>query len=465
MPSLGADMDEGTLLEWLVKPGDTVHRATSMAVVDTSKAAVEVESFTDGVVESLVVEPGTRVPVGAVLATLAAAGAEAPTLPRPPVTHPPAPHPPAPHPPAPHRRPHPTAEPVVSSPLVRREAERRGVDLADVTGSGRGRRHHPRRRGARGRSAGPARDRGPGRHGRAPGGAGHAVRPQPGPRARGRPGAGVGHRPATGARRRRTGRRGGRGGGTAARPAAPPAAPARKPRKAATKAAAPRATADRREEMRRTIATVMARSKREIPHYYLSLTIDLDRALRWMRERNRDLPVAERLVPAALLLKATALAAAANPGLNGFWVDDAFRPGAGIHLGVAVSLRGGGLVAPAVHDADRLDLDALMTAMRDLVTRARAGRLRRAELSDPTITVTNLGEQGVESVHGVIYPPQVALVGFGRVDERPWAVDGLLGVRPLTVATLAGDHRATDGFTGGRFLAAVDEHLQHPEDL
>ena len=209
----------------------------------------------------------------------------------------------------------------------------------------------------------------------------------------------------------------------------------------------------------------MARSKREIPHYYLTATIDLARALAWMRERNRDLPVTERLVPAALLLKATALAAASNPALNGFWVDDGFRPGAGIHLGVAVSLRGGGLVAPALHDADKQSVVELMAGMRDLVTRARAGRLRGSELSDPTLTVTNLGEQGVESVHGVIYPPQVALVGFGRVAERPWAVDGLLGVRPLTVATLAADHRATDGFTGGRFLAAVDERLQHPEDL
>ena len=122
-------------------------------------------------------------------------------------------------------------------------------------------------------------------------------------------------------------------------------------------------------------------------------------------------------------------------------------------------------MAPALHDADRLTVEEVMAGMRDIVSRTRAGRLRRSELSDPTITVTNLGEQGVESVHGVIYPPQVALVGFGRVVERPWAVDGLLGVRPVTVATLAADHRATDGFTGGRFLAAVDEHLQHPEDL
>jgi pyruvate dehydrogenase E2 component (dihydrolipoamide acetyltransferase) len=217
--------------------------------------------------------------------------------------------------------------------------------------------------------------------------------------------------------------------------------------------------------MREAIARLMARSKREIPHYYLQTTIDLSAALTWMRERNRGAPLASRLVPAALLLKATALAAARHPQLNGFWVDDAFQPGAGVHLGVAISLRGGGLVTPALHDADGLSVEETMAGMRDLVTRARGGRLRGAELTDPTLTVTNLGDQGVEAVYGVIYPPQVALVGFGRVVERPWAVDGLLGVHPVTTATLSADHRATDGFAGGRFLAALDELLQNPEEL
>jgi pyruvate dehydrogenase E2 component (dihydrolipoamide acetyltransferase) len=209
----------------------------------------------------------------------------------------------------------------------------------------------------------------------------------------------------------------------------------------------------------------MSRAKREIPHFYLSTTVDLGRALEWMHERNRGLPVTERLVPAALLLKATALAAARAPALNGFWVDGAFQPGSGVHLGVAVSLRGGGLVAPALHHADQMSLAEVMAGMRDLVTRARSGRLRGSEMSDPTITVTNLGDQGVDAVYGVIYPPQVALVGFGRVVERPWAVDGLLGVRPVTELTLSADHRAADGFTGARFLDAIDQNLQRPEEL
>lgn len=216
---------------------------------------------------------------------------------------------------------------------------------------------------------------------------------------------------------------------------------------------------------REAIARLMTRSKQEIPHYYLTTIVDLGTAIDWLTGQNRSLPVADRLVPAALLLKATALSAQQHPELNGYWTDGAFQPAAQVHLGVAISLRGGGLVAPAILDAAALPVRELMTRLRDLVSRARAGRLRRTELTDATLTVTNLGDQGVESVHGVIYPPQVALVGAGRVVQRPWAVDGLLGVRPCVTLTLAADHRATDGFTGGRFLATIDRLLQTPEEL
>jgi pyruvate dehydrogenase E2 component (dihydrolipoamide acetyltransferase) len=217
--------------------------------------------------------------------------------------------------------------------------------------------------------------------------------------------------------------------------------------------------------MRQAIARLMARSKREIPHYYVSNTVDMSSAMTWLHERNLELEVSQRLVPAALLLKAAALAARKVPQLNGYWTDEAFQPAAAVHLGLAISLRGGGLLTPAIHDAASLGLDALMAAMRDLVTRARAGRLRASELSDGTITVTNLGDQGVESVYGVIYPPQVALVGFGRIIERPVAVGGLVGARPVVITTLAADHRATDGYTGARYLTAISDLLQRPEEL
>ena len=216
--------------------------------------------------------------------------------------------------------------------------------------------------------------------------------------------------------------------------------------------------------MRQAIARLMARSKREIPHYYVSSTVDMTSALTWMHERNRELAVSERLVPAALLLKAAALAARRVPGVNGYWTDDQFRPAEAVHLGLAISLRGGGLLTPAIHDAAELPLSELMSGMRDLVIRARAW-LRGSELTDATITVTNLGDQGVESVFGVIYPPQVALVGFGKITDRPVAVGGLIGVRPVVVTTLAADHRASDGYTGARYLTALSDLLQKPGEL
>jgi len=215
---------------------------------------------------------------------------------------------------------------------------------------------------------------------------------------------------------------------------------------------------------RAVVAALMSRSKREIPHYYVATTVDLHATVTWLHRLNRDRPVSERIVPAAALLRATALAAQRVPQLNGFWVDDAFVPGADVHLGVAVSVRNSALVAPALHGAADLDVSELMARLRDLVVRARTGRLTRAELTDPTLTVTDLGDQGVEEVIGVIRPPQVALVGIGRIVERPWAVDGLIGVRPVVRFTLSGDHRATDGNIGARFLATVDELLQRPEE-
>lgn len=217
--------------------------------------------------------------------------------------------------------------------------------------------------------------------------------------------------------------------------------------------------------MRRAIGDLMARSKREIPHYYLATTIDMTNALTWSREHNAGLAVADRVVPSALLFKATALAARSFPEMNGHFVDGEFRPASTVRLGIPVALRGGGLLTPAIEDAQTLSPAELMARLRDLVNRAKAGRLRGTELAEPSLTVTNLGDQGVETVYGVIYPPQVALVGFGAVVERPWAVDGLLGVRPVVTATLSADHRVSDGHRGALFLAAIDEHLNHPEEL
>jgi pyruvate dehydrogenase E2 component (dihydrolipoamide acetyltransferase) len=234
---------------------------------------------------------------------------------------------------------------------------------------------------------------------------------------------------------------------------------------AVAKPSAPPPAADRSARMRQTVAAAMSRSKREVPHYYLSTPIDLHRALSWLAEENQKRPVTERLLYGVLLLKAVALALREVPELNAVWDGDRVALQERVHVGVAIALRHGGLVAPALHDTDRLALGELMQKFRDLVNRARAGSLRSSELSDPTITVTSLGEQGVETVFPIIYPAQVGIVGFGKVVQRPWVVDGQIVARPVVTATLAADHRVSDGHRGGLFLAAVDRLLQEPSKL
>lgn len=218
-------------------------------------------------------------------------------------------------------------------------------------------------------------------------------------------------------------------------------------------------------EMRKAIAAAMSRSKREIPHYYLSETVDLHAALAWLEHFNAERPPIERILPAVLFLKAAALALHEQPKLNGFYENGAFVPGDGVHVGWAIALRGGGLIAPAIREADKKPLAELMAAMRDLVERSRRGGLRGSELTSPTVTVTNVGDRGAETVTGVIYPPQVALVGFGRVVVRPWVVEDRIEGRPVVSLSLAADHRVTDGHLGGLYLAAIARLLQEPEKL
>jgi pyruvate dehydrogenase E2 component (dihydrolipoamide acetyltransferase) len=217
--------------------------------------------------------------------------------------------------------------------------------------------------------------------------------------------------------------------------------------------------------MRQTIAAAMSRSKREIPHFYLAATIDLHRAVAWLTAENDRRRPEQRLLPGVLLLKAVSLALRQVPELNAVWEGGAVVLRETVHVGVAISLRQGGLVILALHDTASRSLDDLMDGLRDLTARARAGRMKSSELADSTITVTSLGDRGVESVYGVIYPPQVAIVGFGKIVERPWAVEGGLFVRPVVTATLAADHRVSDGHRGGLFLDTVDRLLQEPEKL
>jgi pyruvate dehydrogenase E2 component (dihydrolipoamide acetyltransferase) len=222
---------------------------------------------------------------------------------------------------------------------------------------------------------------------------------------------------------------------------------------------------DRSMEIRRTIASVMVRSKREVPHYYLSDDVPLAAATAWLRQANAGRPIAERILIAALYLRAVARAAQRHPTMNGHFIDGTFRPSAAVNLGVAIALRGGGLLAPAIVHAESKAVAELMQALAGLVARTRAGTLRREEVAEPTLTVSNLGDQSVRSVQPIIYAPQVAIVGFGLVSDRPWVVEGKLVVMPVVTVTLAADHRVSDGHSGARFLAAIGANLQHPETL
>jgi pyruvate dehydrogenase E2 component (dihydrolipoamide acetyltransferase) len=381
LPSLGADMESAKLTEWLVKPGDSVKRGDLVASVETSKGIIDIEIFEAGRIEQLLVQPGTQVPVGAVLATYTAAGgapqpAVAPSAPTPAMR---AVEPRALRaaPPAPTPAREPTTAPRARvSPAARRRAQELGIDLAALAATG-------------------------------PEGA----------------------------------------------------VTIEDVERTARETAAPLA------DMRSVIGQAMSRAKREIPHYYLATTIDMRAALAWLERWNATHPVTERLLYSALLVKALARALEKSPELNGFWLDGRFEESREINVGIAIRLRQGGLVAPGLPAANEQTLPALMQQLQGLVQRARAGRLRRSEITNATITLSSLGEGGVETLYPIIYPPQVAIAGFGSILTRPWHVAGEIVAAPVINATLSADHRVSDGHRGSQFLTEVDRLLQQPERL
>jgi pyruvate dehydrogenase E2 component (dihydrolipoamide acetyltransferase) len=391
LPALGADMDDGTLVEWHVAPGDRVKRGDVVAVVETDKGAIDVEIFLDGIVKQILVSPGTRIPVGAVLAlvetdvaAVTATGAGTDTAA--PISAPAAtPAPAAVVPPIQTDRPR-------ISPAARRRAQELGVDAASLQGTG--------------------------------------------------PGGSI-----TTADVER---------------AQPTVEPSQRPAPAAVAEGAEKAE---RSGMRAAIAEAMSRSKREIPHYYLSTTSDVTPAVTWLASHNASVPVAQRLLFAALLVKAVALACRTHKGFSGFYRGGGYEESAAVHVGVAVALRGGGLVAPAIMDTADKTLAAVMEDLRALVTRARAGRLRASELAAPTIILTSLGDAAVDAVFPIIQPPQVAIIGAGAVAERPWVVAGSVVPRQVLTLSLGADHRVTDGRLGAQFLAGIAAKLADPASL
>ena len=383
MPSLGADMEAGTLVEWKIKPGDVVKRGDVVAVVETDKGAIDVEIYESGPVERLVVDPGTKVPVGGVLALISGTPALTPS--------------------------HVVGEGGGEGDAKR--AQQKITLTPTLSHDGRGSEEHEERKKispaarAHAHKLGVALDA---VHGTGPGGVitlqdveAAAAKPKPSPA----------------------------------------------------------------EAMRAVIAAAMAKSKREIPHYYLSTAVDYSAVSAWLATRNAELPIEQRMLPVVPLLRAIVLALQTFPEFNGYYKDGTYQPSKAIHLGVAIAQRGGGLIAPALLDAHEQALPQLTQYLGDLVTRVRTGRLKNRELSDGTITLTSLGDGGVDAVFPVIYPPQVAILGAGTVRERPFAVNGKIEARPLMTLALAADHRVSNGRSGAQFLARIRDLLQTPEKL
>lgn len=448
MPSLGADMEAGTLVAWRRKPGDLVRRGDVIAEVETEKGLIEVEVFSAGVIEALLVTPGTKVPVGTLLARLhdeaepehaaqeAPAAQEVPAAPQATGLH----AMPVSAQASVVREVPAASQPVRLTPAARKLALEAGLRPAEVRGTGR-HRVVTRADVEHAVAAGPH---------MAPG---EAAMPTVPGRIKVSPFA-----------RRCAAEWGMSFDGIA--PTGPDgsivATDVERARQRARDAQEKGGTADALARMRRAIAAAMSRSKREIPHYYLSHTIDMSRALSWLEVENEHRGVKDRVLPAALLLHAVARAVRAVPELNAHFDGEGAPPVAAVHLGVAISLRQGGLVAPAIFDADKLGVSDLMRAFKDLVKRTRAGQLRAHEMAAATITVTSLGDRGVEAVFPIIIPPQVAMVGFGKIVERALVVNGAVVARPSVTATLAADHRVSDGHRGGLFLAAVESILKEP---
>lgn len=217
--------------------------------------------------------------------------------------------------------------------------------------------------------------------------------------------------------------------------------------------------------MRKSIAAAMEKSKREIPHYYLTLDIDIANATAYMEKTNATREPEHRFLLIALLLRAIAKALSGFPQLNGYYKNGVFEVKNEIHIGNVITLRGGGLVVPAIHSVDQLSLAGTMQALRDVTARSRTGHLRSSELLDATITVTNIGDRGADMVLGVVYPPQVAIIGIGKPQQKVFLIDKKVISHPVITLSLSADHRVSDGLIGAKFLNAVDRKLQKPDKL
>jgi pyruvate dehydrogenase E2 component (dihydrolipoamide acetyltransferase) len=424
MPQMGADMKEGTLLRWIKSEGEQINRGDVIAEIETDKANIEIEAFDAGVFRKAIAAVGATVPVGSVIAVIAdpsddiskyesAAGSAAaePSAPANAAsTPPPAPAPaaqpvaqaPAPPPPASPAMPPGNPTPIESgrlraSPVARRIAQQRGVDITAVTGSG------PDGRILR-------RD---------------VENAQP----------------------------------SASMATAAGAAPSMRPQQPMGEDLVSQVDLNR---TRQATARRMVQSKREAPHYYLTTDIDMTDAMEFRARANKMLGDAGHISVNDLIIFATVRTLQKHARFNSWWIDDALQLHSRINIGIAIALDDG-LVAPALLDCGAKSLHEISVESRDLAERARKGLgLRPEEFSAGTFSVTNLGAYGIDTLVGIIVPPQTAILGVGTATERPAVRDGQIVARRIMTVALSADHRASDGAEGARFLQTLKQFLEEP---
>ena len=454
MPQLGYDMREGTVVRWVKQEGDEVVANEVIAEIETDKAVVEFKPTTGGVLRRIVAGVGEAVPVGKLIAVIGDADETLPddlAGPAPAAT----PAEPTATPstaaaPAPAGAAAPAGE-VRASPIARRLARERGVDLAEITGTGPGGRIVEADVLAAADAARAAAEAG--RVLASP--LARRLARENGLELEGISGTGPGGRIVEADIN----------AAVAARAAAPSAAPELAPAPASEPAAAPEG-AERADlsRMRQAIARVTSDSKREAPHFYVAVDIDMTAAMALRRDINDELPSASRVSVNDLIVKASALAIGKHPKFNSFFRGDHLQMNPSINVGIAIALESG-LIVPGIPECENKTLAQIAAASRDLIDRANNGTLQAEEYAGTTYSVSNLGMFDVDSFTAIIFPPHAAILAVGAVKEQPVARDGQLAIAEIMKATLSVDHRVADGAEAAQFLMEIKRLLEKPVSL
>ena len=444
MPQMGYDMHEGKVVRWLKKEGEEVIRGEVIAEIETDKATVEYEAYTGGVVAKIVAAEGMTIPVGGLIAVLTAPGEAIPED----ILTDVALDAPADVPPATAAAevaaaaPGASDEEVRASPLARRMAKERGVDLSSITGTGPG-----------GRIT-------------------EADIPEQVASALAAPA--IGDIKASPLAKRLARERGidlttltgtGPGGRITEADVPEHVAPAAAQVSSETGASAG-LTSENVElsRMRQTIARVTVDSWQAAPHFYVSVDIDMTKAMSFRRDVNDELDAESRVSVNDLIVKASAIAIGRHPKFNSFFRDDHLQMNESINVGIAVALESG-LIVPGINGCEAKSLLGIAAASRDLVARANSGSLRNEEYSGTTFSVSNMGMFDIESFTAIIYPPHAAILAVGTVKEQPVARDGELAIAQIMKATLSTDHRVADGAEAAQFLVGIKKLLENPISL